>query len=143
MGKNANRREVLAAGLLLLAGILIRVALSRKAPPTADSIRFLSQANNLSAVKPADLPGDPFSAVPPGYPLFIRAVGWIRPGVPFLLRVQLLLSVLTLLLVWLAARRRSRTAVPSWRSPSWPSTRGSRGSRPSSCPRRSEHSWSR
>ena len=35
----------------------------------------------------------------------------MTPGVEFLLRAQLLLSVLTLLLVWLAARHRSRTGA--------------------------------
>jgi hypothetical protein len=106
--RNANRKEVLAAVLLLLAGLLIRVALSSPTTITGDSLRFLAQARDL-AVGSADLiPGDPFSAVPPGYPLFIRATGWITPGVAFLLGVQLLLSVLTLLFFWLAARRRSR-----------------------------------
>jgi hypothetical protein len=102
------RNELLAAVLLLLAGLFIRLALSRWTPVTADSIRFLSQAGDLAAGSAYLMPGDPFSAVPPGYPLFIRAAGWITPGVPFLLRVQLVLSVLTLLFVWLAARRRSR-----------------------------------
>ncbi len=108
---NARRKEVLAAGLLLLAGLLFRAALSRRAPITADSVRFLAQAHDLSATKPWVLPGDPFSVLPPGYPLFIRTLGWIRPGIPFLLNVQFLLSVGTLLLVWLAGRRRSRTAA--------------------------------
>src|SRR5512141_677314 len=109
--RNARRKEVVAAGLLLLAGLLFRAALSRRAPITADSVRFLAQAHDLSAAKPWVLPGDPFSVLPPGYPLFIRTLGWIRPGIPFLLNVQFLLSVVTLLLVWLAGRRRSRTAA--------------------------------
>jgi hypothetical protein len=102
--RNATRKEVLAAVLLLLAGLLIRVALSSRTTITGDSLRFLSQAEDLAAGSADLIPGDPFSAVPPGYPLFIRAAGWITPGVAFLLRVQLLLSALTLLLVWLAAR---------------------------------------
>lgn len=106
--RSHDRKEILAAALLLLAGLLFRVALSRRAPLTADSLRFLAQADDLSAGTRWVVPGDPFSVLPPGYPLFIRAMGWIRPGVPFLLNVHLLLSVGTLLLVWLAARRRSR-----------------------------------
>jgi hypothetical protein len=111
MRTNVDRKEVLAAGLLLLAGLLFRVALSREAPLTADSDRFLAQAHDLSEVTPWVLPGDLFSVLPPGYPLFIRTLGWIRPGIPFLHGVQFLLSVGTLLLVWLAGRRRSRTAA--------------------------------
>ncbi len=103
-----EKKEILAAVLLLLAGLFIRVALSRWTPVTGDSLRFLSQAGDLASGSAYLVPGDPFSAVPPGYPLFIRAAGWIVSGVPFLLRVQLVLSVLTLLFVWLAARRRSR-----------------------------------
>jgi hypothetical protein len=106
--RNAHRKEVLAAVLLLLAGLLIRVALSSRTTITADSLRFLRQSGDLASGAADLIPGDPFSAVPPGYPLFIRAAGWMTPGVEFLLRVQLLLSVLTLLLVWLAARRWSR-----------------------------------
>ncbi len=105
------RKEILAAVLLLLAGFLIRLALSSRTAPTGDSLRFLSQAEDLAAGSTFLVPGDLFSAVPPGYPLFLRAAGWMRPGVEFLLRVQLLLSVLTLLLVWLAARRLSRTGA--------------------------------
>ena len=105
------RKEILAAVLLLLAGFLIRLALSSRTAPTGDSLRFLSQAEDLAAGSAFLVPGDLFSAVPPGYPLFLRAAGWMRPGVEFLLRVQLLLSVLTLLLVWLAARRLSRTGA--------------------------------
>ena len=104
---SADRKEILAAALLLLAGLLVRVALSSRAAITGDSVRFLSQAVDLAAGSADLIPGEPFSALPPGYPLFIRAVGWITPGVEFLLRVQLLLSVLTLLFFWLAARRRS------------------------------------
>jgi len=108
---SAGRKEVLAAVLLLVAGLLVRVALSSRAAVTGDSLRFLSQARDLAAGT-ADLsPGEPFSALPPGYPLFIRAVGWITPGVETLLRVQLLLSFLTLLCVWFAARRRSPTGA--------------------------------
>ncbi|HEX7616192.1 MAG TPA: hypothetical protein VF554_13080, partial [Thermoanaerobaculia bacterium] len=103
-----NRKEMLAAGLLLVAGACVRLALSRRTTITGDSLRFLSQAKNLAAGSADLIRGDPFSAVPPGYPLFIRVAGWITPGVEFLLAVQLLLSVLTLLLVWLAARRWSR-----------------------------------
>lgn len=103
-----TRKEILAAVLLLLAGFLIRVALSSQTTITGDGLRFLSQAQDLAAGSADLIPGNLFSAVPPGYPLFIRAAGWITPGVAFLLRVQFLLSVLTLLLVWLAARRRSR-----------------------------------
>jgi hypothetical protein len=108
MGTNANWKEVLAAVLLFLAGLLIRVALSSRATITGDSLRFLAQAKDLAAGSADLIPGDPFSAVPPGYPLFIRAADWITPGVTFLLGVQLLLSVLTLLFFWLAARRLSR-----------------------------------
>lgn len=100
--------EALAAGLLLLAGALVRVALSTRTTITGDSLRFLAQARHLAAGAAALIPGDPFSVVPPGYPLFIRMVSGIAPGIEGLLRVQLLLSVLTLLLVWLAARRWSR-----------------------------------
>ena len=101
-------REGAAAGLLLVAGVLLRLALSRRAPVTGDSTRFLSQARDLASGIADLVPGDPFSAVPPGYPLFIRIVGWGTPGVESLLRVQLLLSILTLLGVFFAARRRSR-----------------------------------
>jgi hypothetical protein len=104
---SADRKEILAVALLLLAGLLVRVALSSRTTITGDSLRFLSQAADLAAGSADLIPGNPFSAVPPGYPLFIRAVGWLAPGVEFLLRVQLLLSVLTLLFFWLAARRRS------------------------------------
>ena len=103
-----DRKEGLAAALLLTAGLLVRLALSRRAPVAGDGVRFLSQARDLASGSRDLVPGDPFSAVPPGYPLFIRVVGWVAPGVESLLRVQLLLSVLTLLFVWLAARRRSR-----------------------------------
>lgn len=102
------RHELLAAALLLLAGLFIRVALSRWAPVTADSIRFLSQAGDLAAVSAHLVPGDPFSTLPPGYPVFIRAVRLMTTSVPFLLRVQLVLSFLTLLFAWLAARRWSK-----------------------------------
>jgi hypothetical protein len=102
------RKAILAAVLLLLAGFLVRLSLSNRAAPSGDSLRFLSQAADLAAGTAYLVPGDLFSAVPPGYPLFVRAAGWIRPGVGFLLHVQLILSVLTLLLVWLAARRLSR-----------------------------------
>src|SRR5271169_253447 len=104
---SADRKEILAAALLLLAGLLVRVALSSRTTITGDSVRFLSQAVDLAAGSEDLIPGEPLSALPPGYPLFIRAAGWITPGVEFLLRVQLLLSVLTLLFFWLAARRRS------------------------------------
>ncbi len=103
-----NRKEGVAAGLLLLTGVLVRWALSSRATITGDSLRFLAQAKHLAAGSASLVPGDPFSAVPPGYPLFIRWVGGIAPGVEGLLRVQFVLSVLTLLFVWLAARRRSR-----------------------------------
>ncbi|MFI5180949.1 MAG: hypothetical protein ACHQPI_06135 [Thermoanaerobaculia bacterium] len=106
--REGERKEILAAGLLLLAGLFIRVALSSRTTITGDSFRFLSQAGDLATGSAELIPRDPFSTVPPGYPLFIRTVGWIRGGLPFLLGVQLLLSVLTLLLIWLAARRRSR-----------------------------------
>ncbi|HUM02441.1 MAG TPA: hypothetical protein VL084_09155 [Thermoanaerobaculia bacterium] len=109
--RKETRNEILAAVLLLLAGFFIRLALSRWTPVTADSIRFLSQAGDLAAGTSHLIPGDPFSALPPGYPLFIRAVRWMTSSVPFLLRVQLVLSVLTLLFVWLAARRRSPTGA--------------------------------
>jgi hypothetical protein len=103
-----RRKELVAAGLLLLAGTLVRLALSSRTTITGDSQRFLAQARHLAAGTASEVPGDPFSGVPPGYPLFIRAAGWIAPGIDGLLRVQFLLSVLTLLFVWLAARRRSR-----------------------------------
>lgn len=103
-----DRLEVLAAGLLLVAGALVRLALSRRTTITGDSPRFLAQARHLAAGAVGLIPGDPFSAVPPGYPLFIRVVGRMAPGIEGLLRVQFLLSVLTLFFVWLAARRRSR-----------------------------------
>jgi hypothetical protein len=102
------RLEALAAGLLLVSGALVRLALSSRTGITGDAPRFLAQARHLAAGAVGLIPGDPFSAVPPGYPLFIRIVDWIAPGIEGLLRVQLLLSVLTLLVVWLAARRRSR-----------------------------------
>ncbi len=108
MTRNANRKEVLAAGLLLLAGVLVRLELSNRTTVTGDSLRFLAQAKHLAAGSRSLIPGDPFSAVPPGYPLFIRVVGRMAPGIEGLLRVQFLLSVLTLLFVWFAARRRSR-----------------------------------
>ena len=100
--------EGAAAGLLFVAGLLLRLALARRAPITGDSLRFLSQARDLASGSADLIPGDPFSAVPPGYPLFIRLVGWAAPGVESVLRAQLVLSVMALLGVWLAARRRSR-----------------------------------
>jgi 4-amino-4-deoxy-L-arabinose transferase-like glycosyltransferase len=103
-----HRLEALVAGLLFVAGALVRLALSSRTTITGDAPRFLAQARHLAAGAVGLIPGDPFSAVPPGYPLFIRIVGWIAPGIEGLLRVQLLLSVLTLLFVWLAARRKSR-----------------------------------
>ena len=106
--RKADRVEALAAGLLLVAGTLVRLALSSRTTITGDSLRFLAQARHLAAGTASEIPGDPFSGVPPGYPLFIRAVGWIAPGLDGLLRAQLLLSVLTLLFVWLAARKWSR-----------------------------------
>ncbi len=105
---NGGGKEVLAGVLLLVAGLLIRLALSRRATITGDSLRFLAQARHLAAGAADLIPGDPFSAVPPGYPLFIRVVNRMAPGIESLLRVQFLLSVLALLFVWLAARRRSR-----------------------------------
>jgi len=105
--RSTDQKEALAAGLLLVAGILVRLALSREAPLTVDGLRFLAQARDLAAGVQWVLPGDPFTVLPPGYPLFIRAVAWLRPGIPFLLKIQFLLSAGTLLLVWLAARRRS------------------------------------
>jgi hypothetical protein len=109
--RRLDRQEAVAAGLLLVAGILFRLALSRPAPLPVDSRRFLAQSVELARGVRWILPGDPFSVLPPGYPLFIRAVGWIRPGLPFLLEVQFVLSAGTLVLVWLAARRRSRTGA--------------------------------
>ncbi len=106
--RNADRKESLAAALLLFAGLLVRLALSSRATISGDSLRFLSQARDLASGSADLIPGDPFSAVPPGYPLFIRVVAWIVPGLEGLLHVQFLLSVLTLLFVWLAARRWSR-----------------------------------
>jgi hypothetical protein len=102
-----GRKEAGVAALLLAAGLLLRLSLSREAPLSVDSLRFLAQSRDLAAGVGWVLPGDPFTVLPPGYPLFIRAVAWLRPGIPFLLKVQFLLSAGTLLLVWLAARGRS------------------------------------
>ena len=106
-----GRKELLAAALLLGAGLALRVALGTPVPPDGDSRRFLSQARHLVAGSRDLVAGDSFSTVPPGYPLFIRAAGWIRPGIPFLLGLQFVLSLATCLLAWLAARRRSREAA--------------------------------
>jgi hypothetical protein len=104
----APGREALAAALLFAAGLGIRLALTGSVSVTGDGPRFLAQAGDLQAGAAYVIPQDPFSTLPPGYPLFIRAVGLVAGGVDFLRRVQLVLSLLTLLLVWLAARRRSR-----------------------------------
>lgn len=106
-----DRRELVAAGLLLAAASALRLALGTPVPPDGDSRRFLSQARDLVGGSRDLVTGDPFSTVPPGYPLFIRAAGRIRPGIPFLLRLQFALSLGTCLLAWLAARRRSRDAA--------------------------------
>ena len=75
-----------------------------------DSRRFLNQSYDLVAGAGEAFRGDPFSTLPPGYPLFIRAIRGLGGGLHALLGVQFVLSVVTYGLAYLTFRRRRPTA---------------------------------
>ncbi len=105
----AGDRGWLLTGLVL--AVLMRHVLASPSPNGGDTPRFLAQAVDLAAGARYAFAGQPATALPPGYPLFLRVVLGLGGGLSLVLVVQFLLGVASCLLLWQTVARTSPSAA--------------------------------